>query len=419
MNFKTFCKNLMLASIILTVFALPLLSNAQTPTPAANTTSDSSYQVLAPLPCVEGGGVTCPGGNGSLQASTTFQTYVQYSFNLLIALAAVAAVAMIVYGGLEYMLSAIPSTKGDGLKKVQNAVIGLILVLGSYLLLRTIDPRFVNISSTLVPKIDLKSRMTTPVTLAEQLQAEADKFETDISKIKNEIALADKKIADIQSQKSSLEYQILALSGSSASDDASADAQIICQGVPTGNTEIDADCLKIANLTNQIDQVKNEQTLTTAKGIIDSVDYACGVTSDPSCFDDKINLIAKKYGNFVGKLQPDQLQELLRYAEFAQTSLEIDQQAALVYAKLPKDDKGAVYLWVMGVAGSVIGKDAATVKKITDQQKASIDQINKIVSDYAKDPKTDKTQLQALKDQQTKTINTINAMYKKGGTGVI
>ena len=129
--------------------------------------SASDYTVLAPLPCIPtpqrtaSDGTTIPAvicKSGDLQnvPTVTFQTYVQYAINLLIAMSAVVAVFMIVWGGFEYMTSVSVTGKSGGLDRAKNAVYGLLLVLCSYLILRTIDPRLVDIPSTLVPKIDLK-----------------------------------------------------------------------------------------------------------------------------------------------------------------------------------------------------------------------------------------------------------------------
>ncbi len=191
MNHQNTSNKALLTTFVLFLFCLPLLSNAQTP--AAKVNSDSNYKVLAPLPCIEspartvtdGSGnsytvpaITClKGGNGAIQPEVSFKTYIQYTFNLLIALSAVAAVVMIVWGGFEYMLSGTVMGKNDGIGRVKNALFGLILVLGSYLLLRTIDPRLVNISSTLVPPIKLSNNMVAPVTLLQQLEADANEFD--------------------------------------------------------------------------------------------------------------------------------------------------------------------------------------------------------------------------------------------------
>lgn len=112
------------------------------------------YTLLEPLPCIRGNGVTCT--TGEQITSPDFKTYVQYLFNLAIAIAAVSAVFMIVWGGFQYMTSEAPGVKSDGLKKVQNAVYGLLLVLSSFIILKTIDPRLVEISSTLVDPLKIK-----------------------------------------------------------------------------------------------------------------------------------------------------------------------------------------------------------------------------------------------------------------------
>ena len=122
--------------------------------PCFNYGNSPSYTLLEPLPCVNGNGIDCVAGTQIEKVN--FKDYVQYMFNLLIALAAVAAVFMIVWGGFEYMSAEAPGMKSDGLKKVENAIYGLLLVLCSYLILRTVDPRLVEIPSTLVKPLNIQ-----------------------------------------------------------------------------------------------------------------------------------------------------------------------------------------------------------------------------------------------------------------------
>ncbi len=112
-------------------------------------TEPQTYTMLAPLPQIE------KDGSMSMEETVTVEEYIKYAFNLLVALAAVAAVFMIVLGGFQYMTSSIPGVKTDGKKKIQNALLGLLLVLCSYIILRTINPRLVEIPKTLVPDIEL------------------------------------------------------------------------------------------------------------------------------------------------------------------------------------------------------------------------------------------------------------------------
>lgn len=129
-------------------------------------TTDGKYTVLAPLPCIESPdrtengvvvpGIKCNGANGAVQDKVDFKEYVQYTINLLIGLSAVVAVVMIIWGGIEYIYSASFSSKKMGIEKVRHAIYGLLLVLTSYIILRTVDPRLVQIPNTLVPQIEIK-----------------------------------------------------------------------------------------------------------------------------------------------------------------------------------------------------------------------------------------------------------------------
>jgi hypothetical protein len=60
---------------------------------------------------------------------------------------------MIVLGGFLYTTSDAINDKEDGREKIKNAIAGLVIILCSYLILRTINPQFVNIPDTLVPPI--------------------------------------------------------------------------------------------------------------------------------------------------------------------------------------------------------------------------------------------------------------------------
>lgn len=149
--------NLVVCLFLIVTLVNPITLNAQTTNSvnSLNPTNNlpSTYTLLEPLPCLNGD-TTCT--SGQQVTDIQFKDYVTYVFNLIIALAAVAAVFMIVLGGFQYMSSDSYSGKSEGLKKLQNALLGLLLVLSSYLILRTIDPRLVEIPSTLVPKLDIK-----------------------------------------------------------------------------------------------------------------------------------------------------------------------------------------------------------------------------------------------------------------------
>lgn len=97
-----------------------------TPQDAAGT-FDDTYNLLAPI-----GDLTT--------APTNIGDYFNTIFNLAIALCAVLAVVMIVIGGVQYMGDESIFGKTEAKKKIFSAILGLIIALGSYALLNTINP---------------------------------------------------------------------------------------------------------------------------------------------------------------------------------------------------------------------------------------------------------------------------------------
>ncbi len=98
-------------------------------------TMDIEYIPLAPLPLAK---------DGALLTTYTISTYLSGMFKLIIALGAAFAVLMGITGGIQYVASGIaPAARKGAKERITNAIIGLIIVLTSYLILNTIDPRLV------------------------------------------------------------------------------------------------------------------------------------------------------------------------------------------------------------------------------------------------------------------------------------
>lgn len=123
--------------ILISLTLTPLLSRAQ------------EYKLIEPLPCIANTGNNC--GTGETINKISLNTYIDYVFKFSIALAAFLAVVMIIYGGFLYMTSEIPGVKSDGKEKITNAIFGLIMILASYLILQTIDPRLVEVTTEIKP----------------------------------------------------------------------------------------------------------------------------------------------------------------------------------------------------------------------------------------------------------------------------
>lgn len=120
------------------------------------------YTLLTPLPCGAGlGGTNCTDVNGSsVMTSINLSDFISYAYKFMLALAVVLAVFMITVGGFEYMLSGAANTKSDALKKIQDAVWGLLLALVAYLLLYTIDPNLVSSGNLSIPPINYQAPAT-------------------------------------------------------------------------------------------------------------------------------------------------------------------------------------------------------------------------------------------------------------------
>ena len=82
-----------------------------------------------------------------------FGLYISNLFTLSLRLATVLAVLMISYGGFKYLTSESFTGTSDAKKIINNAVIGLFLLLASWLLLYTINPDLVENTFT-IPTIN-------------------------------------------------------------------------------------------------------------------------------------------------------------------------------------------------------------------------------------------------------------------------
>jgi hypothetical protein len=128
-------KKIILKIGILTVLAMIILPAVQT-----LAADNNDYTVLAPLPGTLKTGVSL---NGSY---TDLQTYLPGLFNLLIGLAAVAAVLNIVIGGFQYMSTDAINSKSAGKERIKNAIFALVLIIGAWLILYTINPNLLNLN---------------------------------------------------------------------------------------------------------------------------------------------------------------------------------------------------------------------------------------------------------------------------------
>lgn len=103
--------------------------------------ADGDYTFLAPLP-------TLP---NALSSKNILGEYLPAVFKLAVGLAAVFAVLMLVVGGFQYISTDAIQGKTEGRERVKNAVIGLVFVIGAWLILNTINPNLLNFDLNIEP----------------------------------------------------------------------------------------------------------------------------------------------------------------------------------------------------------------------------------------------------------------------------
>jgi len=237
-------------------------------------------------------------------------------FNLVIALCAVVAVSMIVWGGFQYMTSFSPQVKGDGLEKVKGALLGLILILSSYIILRTIDPRLVEIPSTLVKPLSINY---TPEgnNLLNNLAIQAEQYREKFTDYLQEVNSSEQKIKDFKKQKQELQGQ----SGS--------DLSKVCPEGPSGDTELEQICVEWRKIDHDENLVASEQAKIIAFGVMNAGIYKClsagAVDNDTNqkCASNSLAEITAKQAEAVKQLEAmgayDKVQQVKDYATYAKT----------------------------------------------------------------------------------------------------
>jgi len=78
--------------------------------------------------------------------SDSLVEYINSIFTLVISLAAMLAVLRVITGGFQYMTSEALGAKSEARETIQGAVFGLILLVGSWLILYTVNPQILDLS---------------------------------------------------------------------------------------------------------------------------------------------------------------------------------------------------------------------------------------------------------------------------------
>ncbi len=82
-----------------------------------------------------------------LNNQTTLAQYINALFKLAISIGAILAVISIIIGGFEYMTAEAVGAKKGGKDRVWSAVLGLVLLLLSWLILYVINPNILSLDA--------------------------------------------------------------------------------------------------------------------------------------------------------------------------------------------------------------------------------------------------------------------------------
>jgi len=116
---------------LLALTILPVLATAAT---MVGQDPNAIFVPLAPIPVLNEGYESLP-------------DYLNAVFSLVIGVGAILAVIMIVYNGLQYMTQEAVTEKKDAIGSIRGAVLGLLLLLGSFLILFVINPEILELNA--------------------------------------------------------------------------------------------------------------------------------------------------------------------------------------------------------------------------------------------------------------------------------
>ena len=112
-----------------------LLLTILTLLPAVALAQDTEFVPLVGIPFVD------------TSKDLTLGDYVNGLYLAAISIAAFLAVVKIIFAGVQYMLSEVVTDKAQAKKSIYGAIIGLLIVLGAFLILNTINPNLTNLTN--------------------------------------------------------------------------------------------------------------------------------------------------------------------------------------------------------------------------------------------------------------------------------
>jgi len=88
------------------------------------------------------------GGLGGLDGNASLAQYFNALFNIVLTLGAILAVIMIAIGGFQYMTTEAASAKQASKTRIQQAILGLLMLLSVYIFYSEINPDILKLDIT-------------------------------------------------------------------------------------------------------------------------------------------------------------------------------------------------------------------------------------------------------------------------------
>lgn len=100
----------------------------------------------------------CPpsgmGLGGCVESETSIPNYILRFYQFGVGIAGILAVGMIVVGAITISLSGAIDKQKEGKDMIKNAIWGVVLLLGSYLILNTVNPELTKLKEPALPKLE-------------------------------------------------------------------------------------------------------------------------------------------------------------------------------------------------------------------------------------------------------------------------
>lgn len=108
--------------------------------------------LIVSIPCSPAVASSCAGSAASV---TGLNEYVARVFGFGVTAAGITALAVVVFGAVQYTVSVgSPSGQSDARDRITQAILGLILIFGAFLILKTINPAIVSLKAPVITAIN-------------------------------------------------------------------------------------------------------------------------------------------------------------------------------------------------------------------------------------------------------------------------